>query len=599
MATVYYGESLASFEEFRTLDGDRSFHRSHEKLRDWMDLLRSEKVTGVEEPGTMTIGILDITEKMLAENQSRRPTISAVSQTLEFFSHFPLQDSYYGICCRPESYNERIEALERKSERQNAFLEGRIFAMQKLMEQDEQRNQTELLKREHEREVGRLEGRIFAVQEEQQNMKKAYESKQSALLKNHELQIDQLKGDNDRERHELRVMVDDMRQEQQMIQERNKSEQSALAESYEMEISRLINEHSREISRLTEEWRIRQEKSQKREETLKYEKSDQLDKHAKQIAKLKDENQSQTDQLKENIFVMQEKHQSEKIALINDYDIQILNLRKQIATLRDAQGREIKKFQQQQEQGMERFREELLSGVVERYDERIEQLQKKMASSVQRSEEEMNSLKRQHKIQINEIFSKYEAAMGMLEHELVLKDDDIRSLKVLHEEKMVRMTGGVSSVKEDLKKDVANTGDIPVNQTSKEEKAHEITANTDVVEAAAPSDQNRTQAQNMAMIEQNLPENAKMITTRQRMWGQSRKDLQEKTNDSPPSSSGVSKETKDPKDPNTRENRQLTRVSSPKGSKPSRKSFFEKAAKKFQNPVKERELGDPLGLQRI
>jgi hypothetical protein len=519
---------------------------------------------------------------MLADNQSRRPTISAVSQTLEFFSLFPLQDSYYGICCRPESYNERVEALERKSERQNAFLEGRIFAMQqKLGEQDEQRNQTALLKREHEREVGRLEGRIFAVQEEQQNMKKAHESKQSGLLKNHELQIDQLKGDHDRERHQLRVMVDDMRQEQQKIQEIHKSEETALVESYEMKISRLINGHSDEIF------------------LLKYEKSDQLNKHAKQIAKLKNEYQSRTDQLKENIFVMQEKHQSEKKALSNKYENQISNLRKQVAFLRDAHGREIKEFQQQQEQDKENFRKELLSrerGIV---DEKIERLQKEMEWSVERSEEEMVALQYEHKSQINAIINKYDAMMRKPVKELVLKDDDINTSKVLHKEKMARITGVDSTVKEDFRKDVANTGDIPVNQTSKEEKAHEITANTDVVEAAAPSDQNRTQAQNMAMIEQNLPENAKMITTRQRMWGQSRKDLQEKTNDSPPSSSGVSKETKDPKDPNTRENRQLTRVSSPKGSKPGRKSFFEKAAKKFQNPVKERELGDPLGLQRI
>jgi serine/threonine protein kinase len=471
MATVYYGESLASFEEFRTSDGDRSFHRSHEKLRSWMDLLRSEKVTGVEEPGTMMIGILDITEKMLAENQSRRPTISAVSQTLEFFSLFPLQDSYYGICCRPESYNERVEALERKSERQNAFLEGRIFAMQqKLVEQDEQRNQTALLKREHEREVGRLEGRIFAVQEEQQNMKKAHESKQSALLKNHELQIDQLKGDHDRERHQLRVMVDDMRQEQ-------------------------------------------------------YEKSDQLEHHTEEIATLKDEYQSQTDQLKENIFVMQEKHQSEKIALSNKYE-------KHMA-LQDAHMNEMAK-----------------------------------GASDYRYEREA-------------IYNKYEAKIGKLEQELVFKDDDIRSLKVLNEEKMARITGLVSKV-EDLRKDVANP-DSPVDQPSKEEATRENTGKADVVEAAAPSDQNRTQAQNMALMEQNLPENANTITTEQQIaaWNQPIKGHQEKTNNSPLSSSGVSKETKEQKDRNTRENRQLTRGSSPKGSKPVRKFIWQKAAKKM------------------
>ena len=603
MAKVYYGESLASFEEFRTLDGDRSFHRSHEKLRGWMDLLRSEKVTGVEEPGTMMIGILDITEKMLAENQSRRPTISAVSQTLEFFSLFPLQDSYYGICCRPESYNERVEALERKSERQNAFLEGRIFAMQqKLMEQDEQRNQTALLKREHEREVGRLEGRIFAVQEEQQNMKKAHESKQNALLKNNELQISQLKGDHDREIDHFRLMIDDMRQERHLTQGKYKSELVAQAESHGTEISRLINEHQSEISRLKEDMRLLEEKSQEREHTLQCEKKDHRENHAKQIATLKDEYQSRTDQLKENIFVMQEKHQSEKIALSNKYENQISNLRKQIASLRDTHGREIKEFQQQQAQDMESFRAELLSrerGIVERYDEKIERLQKKMASLAQRSDEAMKSLQHAHmdemakaasdyKSEIKFILHKYDAQMEELERDLVLKNDDIRSLQVLNVEKMARITGLVSNV-EDLRKDVANT-DSPVDQPSKEEAARETTEKADVVEAAAPSDQNRTQAQNLALNEQNLPETAELVTTRQRVWSQSRKDIQEKTNDSLPSNSGVSKERKEPKDPNTRENRQLTKVSSPKGSKPARKSFFEKAAKKFQNPVKEREL---------
>lgn len=149
MATVYFGLSLADFAKFRTTGSVYiydSFHNSQAKLPDWISKLRSNDKQKNEEQGIFSL--LDIIDKMIAEDPEQRPEINTICSSLELLDLEGMQksifNSYYGNCCRPRVISP---AHFDKIEGQLDKIEGKLILKDAKIAQSE-----EQLKRYREQE---------------------------------------------------------------------------------------------------------------------------------------------------------------------------------------------------------------------------------------------------------------------------------------------------------------------------------------------------------------------------------------------------------------------------------------------------------------
>jgi serine/threonine protein kinase len=118
MNTVYRGESLIDFEKFRRDNEDHSFQNSPDKIRQWILKLRGTIRIFEGNEGQLfhddhgVFDILDLIEKMLAEDPKERPLVAKVCKSLHMLNSGV--NCYFGPCCvePPENCEEYYPLLE-------------------------------------------------------------------------------------------------------------------------------------------------------------------------------------------------------------------------------------------------------------------------------------------------------------------------------------------------------------------------------------------------------------------------------------------------------------------------------------------------------
>jgi serine/threonine protein kinase len=99
--TVQRRLSLTIFDNFRTVNEDRSFQNNPQKLLEWMSKLRQIS-TDTSDCGVFDM--VDIIEKMVSPNPSNRPAIGAVCSSLYMLGDL----IYFGKCCPTRRYRDLV-----------------------------------------------------------------------------------------------------------------------------------------------------------------------------------------------------------------------------------------------------------------------------------------------------------------------------------------------------------------------------------------------------------------------------------------------------------------------------------------------------------
>jgi len=118
MNTVYRGEPLIDCEKFRRDNEEHSFQNSPDKIRQWILKLRGTTRIFEGNEGQLfhedygVFDILDLIEKMLAEDPKERPLVAKVCKSLHMLNSGV--NCYFGQCCveRPENCEEYYPLLE-------------------------------------------------------------------------------------------------------------------------------------------------------------------------------------------------------------------------------------------------------------------------------------------------------------------------------------------------------------------------------------------------------------------------------------------------------------------------------------------------------